>query len=58
VQKNFSLIKVDWLDDCIALMVVGALFLFFSSVGVIFAQPLAMQWEARADTWKKSTKPF
>jgi hypothetical protein len=37
------MIKVDWLDACIALRILGA------GVGVKFAQS-ASRWEARADT--------
>ncbi len=43
-----SLIKVDWLDACIALRVVELYWLFSSGVRVKFAQSPS-QWEARAD---------
>ncbi len=46
MEYNCSLIKVDWLDACIVLRVVGAV-LVSSGVGVKFAQS-SSQWEARA----------
>jgi hypothetical protein len=41
------LIKVDWLAACIALKVVGSVFVISYGVGVQFAQT-SSQWEARA----------
>ncbi len=38
VKYNCSLIRVDWLDACIALRVVGAVLVVLSGVGVKFAQ--------------------
>jgi hypothetical protein len=56
VEYNSALIKVDWLAACVALRVVGAVYLFSSGVGIKFAQSFS-QWEARADTLKKCHKP-
>jgi hypothetical protein len=47
VEYNCSLIKVDWIDACIVLRVVGAV-LVSSGDGVKFAQS-SSRWEARAD---------
>jgi hypothetical protein len=41
--------KVNLLAACIALRVVGTVFLFSPGVGVKYAQS-ASQWEERADT--------
>jgi hypothetical protein len=49
VEYNCSLIKVDWLAACIALRVVGTVLVFFSGIGVKFAQS-SSQWEVKADT--------
>jgi hypothetical protein len=49
VEYNCSLIKVDWLDACIALRVVGAVLVIFLQRWRKFAQS-SNQWEARAGT--------
>jgi hypothetical protein len=45
---TYRLIKVEWLDACTALSVVGAVLVFSSGVGVKFSRT-SSQWEARAD---------
>jgi hypothetical protein len=55
VEYNiYALIKVDWLAACIALRVVGDVFVIFSPnmqhLGIQSAQS-SSQWEARADTF-------
>jgi hypothetical protein len=47
LEYNCVLTKVDWLADCIALRVVGAVLVVFLQLK--FAQSFS-QWEARADT--------
>jgi len=48
-MSSCSLIKLDWLDACIALRVIVAVLVVFSGVGVKFAQS-SSQWEAWANT--------
>jgi hypothetical protein len=45
VEFNCAWITVDWLAACIALIVVGAVFVMYPGIGVQFAQS-ASQWEA------------
>jgi hypothetical protein len=56
MEYNCSLIKVDWLDACIALREVGAVSFVFLRRWRKIAQS-SSQWEARADTRRNLTKP-
>ncbi len=50
-RTYWSLKKVDWLDACIALRVVGVVLVTFLRRWHKISQS-SSQWEARADTWR------